>query len=117
MFRGEYFDYDPLTGIREQYEDLGDGRVAIHSYQDVQPFLDLAASMRNEGLADAAWKEHGASTYAIVPPILQNMLRQRGIDFMNPNHTPALVDAINKDFPHFKTTYMKHALRGNDFGK
>ena len=116
-FRGEFFDYDPLTGLREQFEDLGDGRVAIHTYQDVAPFLDYASELRNSGAADDGWKKHGASVYAIIPPILQGMLFKRGINFMDPNHTQAVVDAINTDYPRFKTTDKKHALRGSDFGK
>ena len=116
-FRGEFFDYDPLTGLREQYEDLGDGKVAIHTYQDVAPFLDYAAELRNSRTADDGWQKHGASVYAIIPPILQGMLYKRGINFMDPNHTKAVVDAINKDYPRFKTTDKKHSLKGNDFGK
>ena len=115
-FRGEFFDYDPLTGLREHYEDLGDGKVAIHTYQDLEPFMDYAAELRNSGLSDYGWKANGAGVYAIIPPLLQGMLFKRGINFMDPNHTQAVVDAVNNDYPRFKTTDKHHSLKGKSFG-
>lgn len=111
MIRGEFFDYDPFTGITEYYEEHGDGTVSLHSYQDVSRFKDVAAELRNGGHADAAWAEKGATVYAVIPPIIQAELFKKGINFLDPNATKRVVDEINKNYPALKTTYKHHELK------
>lgn len=110
MFRGDFFDYDPITGVTEYYEESGDGTVAIHSYQDVSKYKDIAAELRNGGSPDEQWRKHGATTYAIIPPIVQLELYQKGINILDPGATKRVVDEINKNYPHLKTTYKHHEL-------
>jgi hypothetical protein len=110
MIRGDFFDYDPLTGLTEYYEEQ-DGKVMIHTYQDVEPYLDYAKAMANEGLTDESWKKTGCTNYAIIPPIVQGLLFKKGINFLDPNHTKAVVDEINTNYPHLKTTHKHHALK------
>jgi len=109
--RGEFFDYDPLTGLREHYEETADGNIHIHTYQDVQPHLDYAQALRNEGLPDECWKKYGATTYAIIPKILEGALLKKGIDIMNPNDLPRLVYEINTNYPAFKVTDKHHEVK------
>ncbi len=45
-FRGQFFDYDPITGIEERFEQTPDGKFHIHTYQDVQPMMDAAMRLR-----------------------------------------------------------------------
>ena len=111
MFRGEFFDYDPLTGLTEYCEDHGDGTVSIHTYQDVQAFKDHALELRNSGAPDQRWKDSGATVYAIIPPIVQMELLKKGINFLDPNATKRVVEEINKNYPALKTTYKHHELK------
>lgn len=110
-FRGEHFDYDPITGIQETYEEHGDGTVSIHQYQDIQPYLDFNAELRNAGHPDDAWRKSGATLYAAIPPVVQAQLFKRGINIMDPNDLKKLIDTINTDYPYLKTTYKHHAIR------
>ena len=110
MFRGDFFDFDPITGITEYYEEHTDGTVSIHSYQDVQKYVDIAAEIRNAGSADDRWRDVGATTYAIIPPLIQAELLKKGINFLDPNDTKRLVEEINANYPALKTTYRHHAL-------
>src|SRR6185436_9228774 len=116
-FRGEFFDYDPLTGLREQYEENGDGTVSIHTYQDIEPHLKVAHEMRATGASDDAWKQNGVGLYAIIPPILQGALFKKGINFLDPNHTGEVVKQINENYAGFKTTYKHHTVKEGSFGQ
>src|SRR5574343_1573603 len=99
VFRGDFFDYDPITGITEYYEESGDGKVSIYSYQDVAKYKDIAAELRNSGFPDEQWRKNGATMYAVIPPIVQMELLKKGIDVLNPNDTKRVVDEINANYP------------------
>lgn len=115
--RGEFFDWDPLTGLREQYEENSDGTISIHTYQDISPHLKVAHELRATGASDDSWKQHGVGVYAIIPPILQGALLKKGINFLDPNHTPDVVREINTNYQAFKTTYKHHEVKEGSFGK
>jgi hypothetical protein len=106
----EWFDYDPLTGCTEYYEEH-DGKISIHTEQDVSPVLDWAARLRNEGLPDANWKKNGVSVYAVLPAIVLGQMAKKGIRFLDQNHVKAVVDEVNQNYPHLKTTNKRHALK------
>ena len=116
-FRGEFFDYDPLTGLREQYEENADGTISIHTYQDIEPHLKFAHAIRTSGASDDSWKKHGAAVYAIIPPILQGALLKKGINFMDPNDLPEVVRQINTNYQAFKTTDKHHEVKEGHFGR
>lgn len=111
MFRGEFFDYDPLTGLTEYYEETPDGKIHIHTYQDVEPFLDAAKRIANAGTADEAWTKQGVAMYASVPPIVIGQLMKRGINIWDQNDLPRVVQEINQNYPYCKTTYKTHEIR------
>lgn len=108
--RGNFFDFDPITGLTEYIEDNADGTVSIHTYQDVEKFKDIALELRNSATPDAAWAEKGATIYAVIPPIVQLELLKKGINLLDPNATGRVVDEINKNYPALKTTYKHHEL-------
>ena len=110
MFRGDFFDFDPVTGVTEYYEEHADGTVSLHSYQDVAKYKDIAAELRNNGSPDEVWKKQGASLYAVLPPVVQAEMFKKGINFLDPNDTKRVVDEINQNYPALKTTYKHHAL-------
>ena len=107
--RGEYFDYDPWTGVTEYYEEA-DGKIHIHSYQDVAPAMDAAQRLRNAGEPDAVWKRDGCSMYASLPMIIVHDMLKRGINVFDQNDMPKVIQEINTTYSNFKTTYKHHAL-------
>ncbi len=109
--RGEWFDYDPLTGITEYYEESSDGMIHIHSVQDVEPIMDAAKRIANSGTADDAWKKQGATMYAVIPPIIQAAMLKRGINLFDQNDIGRVVHEMNTTYANFKTTHRHHEVR------
>jgi hypothetical protein len=110
-YRGEFFDYDPLTGMTETYEETPDGKMHIHTYQDVEPYMDAAKRIANSGTADETWKKRGVTTYAIIPPIIQGHMLKRGINFMDQNDIGRVVHEMNTTYANFKTTHKHHEVK------
>jgi hypothetical protein len=110
MPRGDFFDYDPITGVTEYYEETSDGKFHLHSFQDVQGFKDRAQRLRNEGGPDDAWKDTGTTMYADVPMIIVHHMLKRGINIFDQNDLPKVIQELNTTYSDFKTTYKHHAL-------
>ena len=110
MFRGEFFDYDPITGLTEYYEETGDGKIHIHTYQDVQPYLDAAERLRNEGSPDEVWKRDGVTMYANLPMSIVGEMMKKGINVFDQNDLPRVIHEVNTTYSRFKTTYKHHEL-------
>jgi hypothetical protein len=106
----EFFDYDPMTGITEYYEETSDGKFHIHTVQDVSPHMERALRIRNEGTADDAWKETGWTMYADIPLSIVGEMMKRGINIFDQNDLPKVVKEINTTYSNFKTTYKHHEL-------
>ena len=68
--RGEFFDYAPFTGLTEYVEIDSNGLISIHTYQDVQPVMDYAKALANEGLQDGNFRGEGW-LYAVIPALIQ----------------------------------------------
>lgn len=107
----EFFDYDPITGITEYYEETSDGKFHIHSYQDVEPIMDAAKRIANAGTSDEAWKKQGGALYAIIPPIIQGQMLKRGINVFDQNDIGRVVQEMNTTYANFKTTYKHHEVK------
>ena len=110
MPRGEFLDYDPITGIAEYYEETNDGKFHIHTYQDIEPYLEFAQRMRNEGGPDAAWKETETTMYASLPLTVAYEMLLRGINIFDQNDLPKVIKEVNSTYSRFKTTYKHHAI-------
>ena len=108
--RGEFFDYDPLTGLTEYFEETPDGICHIHTYQDVEPHLDRAARLRNEGGPDDVWKRDGVTMYANLPLTIVGDMMKRGINVFDPNDLPKVIKEVNSTYSRFKTTYKHHEI-------
>jgi hypothetical protein len=109
--RGTFFDHDPLTGLTEYYEETPDGKIHIHTYQDVEPILDRAERLRNEGATDEVFKRDGVAMYADLPLSIVGQMMRDGINVFDQNDMPRVIQEIETKYSRFKTTYKHHALR------
>jgi len=105
----EFFDYDPLTGVRYDFDyDEETGEAHIHSTADVESLLDYTKAVRNDGLKDHGIKESWW-LYAKIPPIVMMKMRaEKGIEVGNPAHTKRIIEEINTHYPHLKVTQKNH---------
>ena len=107
-------DWDPLRGL-EQWEDKTiDGKLQIHTRQDVEPVLELAKYERINGLADKAGKASGQDIYlyARIPPVVILELKHKyGVDLFNKDHMKKAFYLINTEYPHLRCTDKKHFLK------
>lgn len=100
----EFFDYDPLTGLRYDLDYKEDtGEAIIHTSQDIQAVLDYNAALRNDGLTDKGIKESWW-LYAKIPPIFQLKMRAKGINVEDGRHIDRLLAEINTNYPALKCT-------------
>jgi hypothetical protein len=109
--RGQFFDIDPITGLVEYYEETPDGKGHIHTYQDVEPHLDRAARLRNEGLTDEVFKRDGVAMYADLPLSVVGQMMKDGINVFDQNDMPKVIQEIETKYSRFKTTYKRHSLK------
>lgn len=101
----EFFEYDPLTGIKtETAWDENTQQMTVIRTTDVEPYLDHAATNRNElglnrhGIKESWW------CYATIPPIVQLQMRAKGIIVGEKAHEKRVLEEINTNYPHLKMT-------------
>lgn len=105
----EFFDYDPLTGIRTDFDyDEESGNVILQRSQDVSALLDYNKALANDGITDKGIKESWW-LYAKIPPVVQVALHQKGIDISDPNSTKRIIQEINEHYAHLKCTQKNEA--------
>lgn len=98
-------DRDPLTGIEDWFEDLGDDGFAVHTRHDVTANLEANTYVRNMGKDH--WKAGGDFRLeASIPIGVQYLWKQKfGIEAWNPEHSADVVKKLND--PEWK--YLKCA--------
>ena len=101
------FDYDPNTGMKTVYEDLGGDNFALHYEQDVEPILDMNKAKANEG-RDYYAASNDIWRVASVPASVQlKWLIEEGIDCFNPEHWDRVKKKLNDpDWRHLKTAHV-----------
>jgi len=104
----EFFDYNPNTGETE-YLEFADGKFHITTEQDVQPYLDYAAELRNTQVTDGNFRKEGW-LYAIIPPVVQAQMFKRGINLLDKNDAKKVVKDINQNYPWLKCTHRHHEV-------
>jgi hypothetical protein len=116
----EFFDYDPLTGIRTDFEyDETTGNVHLHKTQDVEHLLDYTKALANDGLTDRGIKK-GFWLYAKIPPIEMLKMRAKGINVEDGRHIDRVIAEINTNYPYLKCTQKnegKKLVLVHDLGK
>ncbi len=91
------FSYDPVTGLRVEYEDNGDG-FSLHTTQEVEPILDANKTVQNDG---KAYKHKDWWHAASIPASVQmKWLVEHGVDLMNPDHAEGVKRLLND--PEYK---------------
>lgn len=109
----QFFDYDPHTGIRTDFEyDEETGVAKLIQSSDVSAAVDYAKAHANVGATDGGIKQ-GLWKYAILPPIVQIQLRQKGIDIYSkdPTMLNRFFREIDENYPHLKLTTKKHRVK------
>ena len=98
------FSYDPLSGVRTQYEDLGDEGFALHTTQDVAGVLDDNKAKRNAGREYYA-ADKDMWRVASIPAVIQmDWLTKHGVDLYNPEHTDGVKKLLNSsEYRYLKT--------------
>lgn len=108
MSEVRWTEYDPYTGVTEiNISRDDDDEVVTHRVQDVQPLLDLNTELRNTGAADKA--KH-LKKYCSIPVTVQYELLNKGINVLNPDHMPRVIQEINQNYPKLKVTEKNHAI-------
>lgn len=105
----EFFDYDPLSGVRKTFDyDEMTGTAYIRSEQDVEPLLWKTLEDRNTGNQDSKKKDF--KLYASLPPVVQIELKNKGIDIYSkdPTMIRRMLQVINREYPYLKSTWKVH---------
>jgi hypothetical protein len=92
-------DYDPLTGVRSDFESTEDG-FHIHYTQDVEDILET-----NKLRANNAPSRMGEFVHAADVPITIQMqwMTEHGVDIYNPDHTQGILRLLNDpDYRYLK---------------
>lgn len=99
------------SGLEHFVDQNEDEEERHHFQQDVQPVMDYAKALRNDGLTDSGIKREFWH-YAILPPVVILKLRyEYGIDVFKRDHQKRMMEIINRDFPNCKTTNKMHTVK------
>ena len=103
-------DHDPLTHTTQyhHYNNLT-GETTIETVQDVEPYLELAKTLRNDesyskkGIKESFWH------YATIPNSVIEQIRQKhGLNVFEPNDSKAVFKVLNSEYPALKVTSGHH---------
>ena len=104
----EFYDYDPLTGVRTLFDYDAEKDLAVfRREEDVSGLLKVAHETRANGpvsyvnTSDEQWFPQ-----AIIPATVMADLMKRGIDVsrMEGQDATQLARIIEKEYPHLKLT-------------
>ncbi len=105
----KFLGYDPLTGLLTTTV-LEDGRNVVKYEQDLQPYWDVNAEFRANGDRWRQGVKEGFAHAAFVPDlVIVDMLTRFGVNFYDKNQRKRVLELIEKEYPHCKTTDKKIA--------
>jgi hypothetical protein len=84
--------------------------VVLNYYQDVEPILDAAAAARREDRERTAFQKSSEFKRTMIVPfnVLMQIRTERGLDFLNPEHSKAIVKLLKtSEYAGFRTTNKK----------
>lgn len=107
----EFFDYDPLHGMRTDVEDA-DGITVVHRTQDFSALLEQAKAERDSGVNDDARFDGFGPKVATVPPVVELDLLNHGIKLRELNQ-PAVLrkfqSFMREKYPYLLTSNKRFA--------
>jgi hypothetical protein len=104
FFMPEFFEYDPISGIRTDFDyDEQTGNVILQRSQDVSALLDYNRALATDGITDKGIKESWW-LYAKIPPIFMLKMRAKGINVEDGRHIDRVLAEINTNYPKLKCT-------------
>lgn len=109
----EFFDYQPHTGVLEQWDyDEQTGEAFIHQSGVHDAFFSRNMEARNTRACDKGIMENGKEFhwYCSIPPVVQIELKNKGIDIYSkdPTMIRRMFDEINAKYPYLKMTDKNH---------
>lgn len=107
-------DHDPLTGVQTWFEhdELTDVST-IQTVQDVEPYIEIAKTLRNDDDYTKKGMKNSFVHFAILPAMIQQkMIVEHGIDPLRKEHQQAAYKLIEQHFPAFKVTSIRHRPKG-----
>lgn len=104
----EFFEYDPLSGIRTDTSwNHETGEMTLHRSADVEPLLDYTKGLSNDLGLNRRGINMGHWLYAKIPPIVELQMKAKGINIYDPNDAEKMLVEINTHYPHLKCTTGK----------
>lgn len=101
----EFFEFDPLTGIRTDTQwNEQDQTLTLIRTADVEPVLDFTKAVSNEVGMNREDMKKGWWLYAKLPPIVIVQMMAKGINPFDQNDQKRMFEEINTSYPHLKTT-------------
>lgn len=102
----DFFDFDPLTGIRRYIEVDSDGQRTAHSEVDVTALVERNKRWANEGSKDRGIKENWWHI-CDVPPTLWLEMKRKGMDILSRDDAEfkRALRYIQTHYPYLKTTH------------
>lgn len=105
FFMAEFFEYDPITGIRTEtsFDDVT-GEMTLIRSADVDQVVNFTracaneAGLNKEGIAEGWW------LYAKIPPIVILQMRAKGINVFDEGDQKLMFRELNEHYPHLKCT-------------
>lgn len=88
-------------------EDGSQMTAVVEHVQDVQPLIDRNRELANLGATDAGIKK-GLWLYCSIPLTVVVELRNKGINVYNRDHQKRVLQEINTNYPHLRTTHKWH---------
>jgi len=106
-----FIDKDPMSGMVTEVDQNEDDEIRHHFSQDVEPVLDHAKMLRNDGLTDSGIKRE-MWQYATIPPVVILKLKyEYGVDVFKKEHQRRLFQLLNGEFKYLKTTEKMHTVK------
>jgi hypothetical protein len=106
-----FIDKDPMSGLVTEVDDNHDDEIRHHFSQDVEPVLNHAKALRNDGITDSGIKRD-MWHYAYLPPVVILKLKyEYNCDVFKREDQKKLFRLLNGEFKYLKTTELQHTVK------
>lgn len=98
------------TETKQTAFDKGDDGLLVHTYQDVEPIMDICARERRVDRERTAFQKRAEfrRTMSVPLNILMKLRTEKGLDFLNPEHSEAIAKILkSSEYAAFRTVNDK----------